>query len=183
MSITLVSDVFGLTSALIKLAEALKVDTIVDPYDGVDMTFNNEAEAYSYFMDHIGLDVYLAKLIKAIQPAPAATNLIGFSVGACVVWRLSEKVSSNVVKRGFCFYGAQIRHYSELNPRFEIELIFPESEPHFDVSELQANLAKKQNVKTVRANCLHGFMNSLSRHYNQLACQDQIDRLSVALEP
>lgn len=181
-SIILVSDVFGITPTLVKLSEELKVDTIVDPYDGVDMKFNNEAEAYSYFMDHVGLDAYLSKLQNTIQPVPKAKTLVGFSVGASAIWRLSEKVSPNLVKRGICFYGSQIRHYSALNPRFKIELIFPESEPHFNVSELQANLSTKQNVKTVRTNCLHGFMNSLSINYNQLAFQDQVDRLSAALE-
>ena len=183
MSIILVPDVFGITSALIKLSRALRVDTIVDPYDGVDMTFNNEAEAYSCFLDHVGQDAYLEQLKKAIQLASPTTTLIGFSVGASAIWRLSGTLSSTVVKRGFCFYGSQIRHYSTLNPTFEIELILPESETHFDVCELEANLAKKTNVKIVSTNYLHGFMNSLSSNYDQLAYQNQIDRLSVALEP
>ena len=168
------SDVFGKTSALIRLAEELKADTIADPYNGVDMGFKTEAEAYSYFMERVGLDVYSAKLLNAIQSEATSKILIGFSIGASAVWRLSEKVSSKLIKRAICFYSSQIRNYSELNPKFQIELIFPKSEPHFDVCELQANLSKKQNVKTIKVDYLHGFMNYYSSNYNQVAYQDQV---------
>lgn len=183
MNIILVTDVFGITSALIKLSEELNETAIVDPYDGIDMMFNNEADAYSYFMEYVGLDAYLVKLQKIVQPTSTAITLIGFSVGSCAIWRLSDRVQSNSIKRGICFYGSQIRHYSELNPAFEIELIFPESEPYFDVCELQVNLAKKQNVKTIRVDHLHGFMNKRSKNYNWAAYRDQVDRLSALSEP
>lgn len=177
MTIILVSDVFGKTPALISLSEELNADTIVDPYNGVDMGFKSESDAYSYFTEQVGLDLYLAKLLKVIQSGSTSRTLIGFSIGASAVWRLSEKVPSNFVKRAICFYGSQIRHYSELNPGFEVELIFPKSEPHFDVCELQANLSKKQNVKTIKVDYLHGFMNYYSSNYNQVAYQDQVNWL------
>jgi len=56
MNIILVSDVFGRTPALVKLGEELNTAIIVDPYDGINMDFKNEAEAYSYFMDNVGLE-------------------------------------------------------------------------------------------------------------------------------
>lgn len=175
----IISDVFGKTPALIKLSEELNASTIVDPYNGVDMKFKNEAEAYSYFVETVGLEAYLLKLITVIETGNSAKTLIGFSVGSSVIWRLSEKVSTHLVKRAVCFYGSQIRHFTNIEPQFEIELIFPKSEPHFNVSSLQTELSKKQNVKTIKTDYLHGFMNYYSTNYNKVAYTEQLNWLST----
>ena len=176
-NIILVPDVFGITSSIIKLSKELNADAIVDSYDGVDIEFNSEAEAYSYFMTHVGHDAYLTKLSDAIQTAKTSITLVGFSVGATAIWRLSESFSSNTIKRAICYYGSQIRNYSKIDPTFEIELVFPKNEPHFDVCELQANLSRKENVTTTQVNCLHGFMNPRSHNFNKIAYQNQVERL------
>ncbi|WNC72861.1 dienelactone hydrolase family protein [Thalassotalea psychrophila] len=179
MSIIIVSDVFGKTAELIKLSEELNANTIVDPYNGANMKFKSEAEAYSYFIETIGLDAYLAKLINVIESGFTGITLIGFSVGSSTIWRLSEMVSSHIVKRAVCFYGSQIRNFTSVDPLFDIELIFPKSEPHFSVASLQAELAKKQNVKAIKVDYLHGFMNYHSSNYNQAAYKEQINWLST----
>lgn len=130
------------------------------------MGFKNETEAYSYFMEKIGLDTYLAELRKKIELAHSASILIGFSIGASVILKLSNQVSSDVVKRAICFYGSQIRNFTEVIPQIEVELVFLKNESHFDVLELQAHLAKKRNVKTTQVDYLHGFMNYYSNNYN-----------------
>lgn len=169
---------FGKTPALINLSEQLKADVIVDPYGGIDMDFNSETEAYSHFIKNVGLDAYLAKLLNVIETEASICTLIGFSVGASIVWKISEQVSSNSVKQAVCYYGSQIRHFSDLKPRFKIELVFPKSEPGFNVSALQAELAKKHNVKAYNVDYLHGFMNYHSNNYNHSAYQEQIRRLN-----
>lgn len=178
MSIILVSDVFGKTPALMQLSEELNAKVIVDPYNGKNMRFENEAEAYSYFIEQVGLDAYLDKLLEITKSVHSDSTLIGFSIGASAIWRLSEKISANFIKRAICFYGSQIRYFTEISPLFEIELVFPKSESHFDVLELQANLSKKHNVKTIKVNYLHGFMNYYSSNYNKLAYREYVNLLS-----
>lgn len=177
MNTIVVPDVFGKTSALIRLCDELKANIIVDPYDGVDMGFNNEAEAYSYFMKNVGLDAYLLKILNTIEANAPVKTIIGFSIGASAIWRLSEQVSSTMVKHAICYYGSQIRHFTQVNPMFEIELVFPSIEPHFDVLALQNNLSQKQNVKTIKVDYLHGFMNFYSSNYNQAAYDEQVKLL------
>lgn len=177
MNTIVVSDVFGKTSALISLSKELNASIIVDPYNGADMGFKSEAEAYVYFIENVGLDAYLAALQKTIESTSPISTLIGFSVGASAIWALSDKVSSNQVKQAICYYGSQIRNLTEVNPKFEIELVFPKSEPHFDVKELQDDLSKKQNVKTTMVEYLHGFMNYYSNNYNQAAYNEQVELL------
>nr|WP_133468587.1 hypothetical protein [Paraglaciecola marina] len=179
MNIILVTDIFGKTPALVKLSEELNAKVIVDPYGGVDMAFKNEAEAYSYFMENIGIEDYLSILLKATESISSVCTLIGFSIGASIIWKLSEKLSVKNVNRAICYYGSQIRNFKEVNPLFEVELIFPKKELHFDVLELQNELSKKKNVNTTKVDYLHGFMNLYSTNYNQFAYNEQLNWLRI----
>tara|TARA_R110001583_G_scaffold157548_1_gene309483 strand:- start:5122 stop:5664 length:543 start_codon:yes stop_codon:yes gene_type:complete len=172
-----VADIFGKTPALIKLSEALNVKVILDPYNGMDMCFKNEAEAYSYFMENVGLEKYFAILLKIAKSTSSVSTLIGFSIGASIIWKLSEQRSVKNIKRGICYYGSQIRHFREITPLFDIELIFPKREVHFDVFELKSALSQKQKVKTKKVAYLHGFMNAYSDNYNQSGYLEQLNWL------
>ncbi|RXJ80779.1 hypothetical protein [Arcobacter sp. F2176] len=179
MSIILVSDVFGKTPALINLAEELNANIILDPYDSINMNFKNEAEAYSYFVDNVGVDKYFFKLLKLTTSISSVTTLIGFSVGASVIWKLSKNSSVKNISCGVCYYGSQIRNFKEINPLFEVELIFPKMEIHYDVLKLQSDLSKKQKVKTTKVDYLHGFMNFHSTNYNKVAYLEQLNYLRM----
>ncbi|MEP2653412.1 MAG: hypothetical protein ABJH06_15630 [Paraglaciecola sp.] len=175
----LVSDVFGKTPALIKLSEELNAKVIVDPYNGMNMNFKNEAEAYSYFIEHVGLEEYLSKLLKMTESLESISSLIGFSIGASIIWKLSKKLSVKNIERGICYYGSQIRNFKDINPSFEVELIFPKKEDHFDVLELQTELSRKQNVKIIKTPYLHGFMNLYSTNYSQKGYIEQLNWLRL----
>ena len=177
MNIILVSDVFGVTPALLAISEKLGSCTIVDPYNGQIMAFQNEAEAYSYFVKEIGLDNYLSGLLQAVESIKHQVTLIGFSVGASIIWRLSEKEGNDFIKQAFCYYGSQIRNFTQIKPRFKVCLVFPKSEPHFDIVELQKKLCRKANVKTENVEYLHGFMNYYSNNYNSFGCREHINLL------
>ncbi|KGJ93372.1 hypothetical protein [Thalassotalea sp. ND16A] len=179
MSTVIVSDVFGKTPALMALSEQLQANTIVDPYDGRNMGFSDETQAYAHFIEHVGFDGYLAKLLKIIESTSAQMTLIGFSVGASAIWQMSEKLSASKVKRAVCFYGSQIRNYTDINPQFEIDLVFPKSEPHFDVLTLEAMLANKTNVSTFRVEYLHGFMNQCSTNYHEVGYRALVEMLCL----
>ena len=157
MSITLVSDVFGITPGLLRLKEELGAKTIVDPYNGQSMEFNNEAEAYSYFVSTVGLERYVSILFKTLEALKSPTTLIGFSVGASAVWSLSASNERNVVKQSYCFYGSQIRNLTEIVPCYQTNLVFPQHESHFDVAELMHKLTNKPNVSISQVEYLHGF--------------------------
>lgn len=177
----LVSDVFGVTPALLKISEKLGGCSIVDPYQGQMMAFENEAQAYACFIESVGLDNYLANLLKTVVEIEPQATLIGFSVGAAVIWRLSEMKYNNRIKQAYCFYGSQIRNFTAIEPCFKINVILPKSEDHFDVVALQDNLSRKANVKTTRVEYLHGFMNYHSINYNEVAYMQQLDSLCLAL--
>jgi dienelactone hydrolase len=178
MRVILVSDVFGLTPALLEMSNILEVSLIVDPYNGNIMDFKNETEAYTYFINTIGLDNYLTHLINALDKVEEPTTLIGFSVGASAIWRLSGLKRNHFINKAFCFYGSQIRNFTQIDPSFPIDLIFPISEPHFDVSVLSDYLAKKIKVNSQQSLYLHGFMNFHSKNYSKIGYEEQLRHLS-----
>ena len=64
----IISDVFGRTHALEQIASSLSGATdILDPYNSINMDFNNEVEAYSCFTTKVGLDKYADTLKECIQ--------------------------------------------------------------------------------------------------------------------
>ena len=180
MNNIIVADVFGKTPALIALGNAIQADVIVDPYDGKYMNFEDEAQAYDYFTENIGLEAYLEKLSKTISNSSCECILIGFSVGASVIWKISESTSTHLTERvkwAVCYYGSQIRHLTKLSPMFEMKLVFPKMESHFDVSALQKTLSNKEKVTTVQVEYLHGFMNTHSSNFNLVGYNAHLELL------
>lgn len=179
MSIVIVCDVFGKTAELMSLAKELNAESIIDPYDGIDMCFKNEKQAYTYFTEKVGLDAYLAQLENAVKAFSNAKTLIGFSVGAAIVWRLSGSITSDSVKSAVCFYGSQIRHFTEVVPKFEMQMIFPNREIHFDVLKLQETISTSKKVQCCKTDYLHGFMNYHSVNFSPVAYREHIKSLKL----
>ncbi len=197
MKTIIVSDIFGKTPAVEKLASQISSNisdiTILDPYQGNNMMFQNEKTAYTYFQKNIGIEQYQDSILKIINqivktmPCNAVDNsavnsvdnilLLGFSIGASSIWKISDTISSPEYVRAICFYGSQIRYYLNINPKIKMNLIFPESESHFDVKELISQLSLKKNVKCKLTTYLHGFMNKNSVNFNKTAYANYVNLL------
>ena len=164
------SDIFGRTTALETLAGQLAPYPgrclIVDPYKGAFRHFSGEPAAYATFQSEVGLGAYIQSVRKALHQATQPLTLIGFSVGASAIWALSGGAGLPPGTRAFCFYGAQIRHYTAVMPRIDIELYFPELEPHFDVDDLVRRLSGRKGVVCHRTTYRHGFINPMSVNFD-----------------
>lgn len=178
MNLVLVTDVFGITDGLLALSSQLDA-VIVDPYAGAQMHFSDEAQAYAYFCEHVGIDTYLQLFSANLGQRPAVTVAVGFSVGASVLWRYAANPVSGKLQRGYCFYGSQIRHSLNLVPKFPLQLILPKVEQHFNVAELAADLADCENLTIVKTEYLHGFMNQCSVNYDEQAQGQQLRLLEA----
>ena len=185
MKIFLVSDIFGRTPALETICNKLSTSSpdiqIIDPYNGFNHKFESQTHAYEYFMDNVGLKKYQHILKNRLTKYDANIVLIGFSVGASAIWGISHQPSLKHIQKAFCFYGSQIRQNINIHPLFDIELIFPKQEPHFNVDELINLLHKKALVTCIKTNGRHGFMNKLSTHFNPDFYKDFIQHLRTYL--
>lgn len=174
----IVSDIFGRTEALDDLAGAFSAPTeVFTPYGSKYMAFKDEPEAYAYFSRHVTLEGYAESLLSKIESIDSPINLIGFSVGASAIWRLSDHPKCRHVTRAYGFYGSQIRNMAHIFPEFPISLIFPESERHFSVAELMTQLSGRENVSLRQVPYLHGFMNPHSANFNEAGYQQEMAAL------
>ncbi|WP_281646057.1 dienelactone hydrolase family protein [Parendozoicomonas sp. Alg238-R29] len=164
----IVSDIFGRTATLEKMANSLPGNVeICDPYDTGVSSFESEHEAYSCFSSKVGLNKYVEKLARKVRSLPGAVTLLGFSMGGSAIWRLSSTHGLKNVSGAVCFYSSQVRHYSTAVPNFPIQMIFPKEEPMFSVSRMMEVLATTPQVDVSHSSYLHGFMNPQSQNYNE----------------
>lgn len=186
MDLFIISDIYGRTRALEELCTALGVTgghpRIIDPYNGRDLEFDSQDDAYDCFMQQPGLDGYAAHTCKILSGYKAPSKetdclLIGFSVGASAIWQLSESKELPRIKKAFCYYGSQIRKNTGIKPAFDIELIFPAQEPHFNVNGLIGKLTGVPRTNCRKTKGCHGFMNQLSPGFHPDLYQTETDYL------
>ncbi|QDF28663.1 hypothetical protein [Halarcobacter anaerophilus] len=174
----IISDIFGRTKELEEFSSNFNLPTeIHDPYSAKYMSFSSEKEAYNYFLEKVTLNKYAETLLNRIQSIESPVNLIGFSIGASAIWKISDIINLNV-KSAYCYYGSQIRNHLDIEPLFPICLTFPSSEIHFSVNELMDKLANKNNVTIRQVPFLHGFMNHHSVNFNKKGYEQEISVLS-----
>ncbi|MBC2703520.1 hypothetical protein [Desulfobacula sp.] len=174
----IVSDIFGKTPALDKLCRSLLTGTrIIDPYYGKFMDFQNEQEAYNYFMKQVGVNEYCQVVKSILNKEISSLNLIGFSVGGTALWKISESVNTKQINHIFCVYSSQIRHFTTINPSVKVDFILPAYEPEFSIEELSEKLTTKKNVTLHNTSYLHGFMNKYSKNFNYNGYNKYVDWL------
>lgn len=172
----LVTDIFGRTDAMEEIAEELSAGSntgsgslaewrILDPYQGVRHQFTDEAAAYEYFQQHMGVTSYASLVAEELNNTRYALA-IGFSVGASALWQYLSHSKAMNIKRSVLFYGSQIRNMPFNSPQVPTHIIQPISEPHFDMNELSIKLTQLENVSVEKARYLHGFMNRKSDNFN-----------------
>ena len=181
MDRVIITDIFGRTGELEELALRLSSGkghaAIIDPYDGRDKGFFDEAEAYACFTRTIAMDGYIQKVEDWFKTRTDPVVVIGFSAGASALWAVSSRPVLHDRARAFCFYGSQIRHMADLNPKIETTLFFPVKEDHFDVSQMKAAVTGKPNVEVIQTGYLHGFMNRRSVNFDPEGYDRYLDRL------
>ena len=178
MNKVIVTDVFGRTPALEDLAGTIgSVSDIIDPYEKTPMDFTAETRAYAYFMTHVGLPAYEKLTAARLAEAARVDLLIGFSVGAAAIWKISGALDPEKIVRAVCFYGSQIRYAADIIPRIRMDHILPEKEPGFNIDDLAEILSVKQPVSVHKTPFLHGFMNRLSPNFSQTGYDAWLNRL------
>lgn len=185
MQVFIVADIFGKTADLINFTEAISTPQvsleILAPYKN-EMHFSDEAEAYAYFQQNIGLKTYTEQLMHKLQGRELSQLLLlGFSVGASAVWVASEKLADFTKTRAICFYSSQIRNYLAVQPKIEIDLYFARREPSYDVDEAMAQLSDTTQLNCFKTGYLHGFMNRRSGNFDQAAYHQYVELIKGVL--
>jgi hypothetical protein len=163
-----VTDIFGRTDALEEIAGSLSGSVeIFDPYGAKQKEFVSEQSAYDYFSEYVGLESYAQCFHDYLLQVKGPLSLMGFSVGASIIWMNSQAKNERNVSGALCFYGSQIRNFREIIPQFPIKLIFPISEDNFSVPDLIADLTHRNDLQVNQSQYRHGFMNHHSKNFDQ----------------
>lgn len=172
--ILLATDIFGETGPVREFAAHFGEwgygSAIVSPYAGA-CAFTDEEEAYAYFLQRGGVAPYAEKIRARLRELTGALVCIGFSAGAAALWRALAASEAGDVETAILFYGSQIRAASALQPRCPTLLVFPAEEAHFSVPELIDRLQGRSGVYCTTVPWLHGYMNSLSVHFDRDGCR------------
>jgi len=177
MRLVIVTDIFGAQPEVLSQFDKLSSDYLcVQPYDHLPPVFADDQEAYQYFLDHGGMEAYCNTLGEVLKAQTEPVFVVGFSAGAAACWA-NLALEHLTVKACVGFYGGQIRQMTHLQLLYPTELIFSE-ETHFSVLELMDALKHKTNVKQSLAPYPHGFMNVLSKAYQQDSALEYFNRLS-----
>jgi len=131
--------------------------------------YANSSEAYKYFVDEIGFDIYkeIDLQIKQLKTSYKKVFVLGFSVGATIAWRCSE---SSLADGIICCYGSRIRDYLMFQPNCQTLVLFAEYDS-FNVAEIMAQIKDKKNVEVFKLKARHGFLDKYSRGYDEQQAQ------------
>ena len=172
MRVLIVTDIFGVTAAVLSLANALMAERahveVVDPYDGKEKSFSHEQSAYDAFLANCGHDSYFRKVQNAISSSLEELVIIGFSAGASAAWRNMESDWQSNILHFVGFYPGQIRYHLHITPKYPCTIVFPNREEHFDVYDVSGILNEIDNVQCIITDYGHGFMNPLSHQYSSI---------------
>jgi dienelactone hydrolase len=182
--ILLAADIFGETGLVRELAAHFEErgygSAIVSPYAGA-CAFTDEEEAYAFFLQQGGVAPYAEKIRARLRDLTGPLVCIGFSAGAAALWRALAASEAVGVETAILFYGSQIRAAAALQPRCPTLLVFPAEEAHFSVPELIDRLQGRPGVYCTAVPWLHGYMNSLSVHFDRDGCRRSLVWLEEVL--
>ncbi|CAM3985174.1 hypothetical protein [Pseudoalteromonas byunsanensis] len=186
----IVSDIYGHTANLDAFANELVGGIVIcSPYDTKQsIRQRDEEDVYTQFVNTVGHDNYMSKVERAIA-LHRPQLVIAFSAGASAAWRAIAHMQSGQPKKLIGFYPGQIRNYVDVQPKCQVDLLFPQQEEHFELTPVIQTLQKMANVNCTRTRYNHGFMNALSNQFNKYAylhythlCEQQIVMLQHSLE-
>ena len=167
--IFILHEIYGVNDFIKMQAEAYSnanttVECISLYSDNRIFPYEQEQEAYEYFISEVGFDSPLEKLTKIILEARTHYDevlLIGFSVGATLAWRLSTLPLQGII----CIYGSRICQFLDVIPSCPTLVILPSHEKSFNVNALKETLDTLPYVHTRRYLGQHGFMDFNNANY------------------
>ncbi|MGE7691602.1 dienelactone hydrolase family protein [Lysinibacillus sp. NPDC097214] len=176
-------EIYGVNDFIKMQAEAYSnantsVECISLYSDNKIFPYEQEQQAYAYYINKIGFDTPLEQLTERILGARSHYDevlLIGFSVGATLAWRLSTLPLQGIV----CVYGSRIRQYLDVIPSCPTLVILPRDEKSFNVHALKETLGTLPLVHTSQYQGHHGFMDCNNSNYcykSYLQAQNEISQ-------
>ena len=164
----LLHEIYGVNKHINHFANELSkegMDVICpDLLSGNVFSYDQQSEAYDYFMTEVGFDRAAAEvkeIIQSLQERYKEVYLVGFSIGATIAWLCSEQEGISGI---IGYSGTRIRDYLDITPKCRTLLLFARYEASLDVELIMPALIRNQ-VEVVRIAGSHGFADQYAPTY------------------
>ena len=166
MKVLIITDIFGKNYLQKQFTKDFKDVIVLDAYENKNLFFENEKEAYEFYIKEFGHDKYY-NMAYTLCKSEEIDIVLGFSAGGSIAYRLACANLENL-KKVISFYPSQIRNHLNLEVKTKISIVFAKKEDSFDTKELVKKLSNK-NITIEISDYEHGFMNKKSKNYNEEA--------------
>lgn len=172
-AVIVLHEIYGVNRHILDLCadyQALGFDVYCpDLYDSVKpFPYNRQTEAYEFFMNHVGFEIFPSINDFAAQLRPRHTRLflLGSSVGATLAWLCGN---SGLYDGVVCCYGSRIRDYAHLPPACPTLAFFARHEKSFPPESVESALSGIPVLQVETVDAGHGFCDKYSEHFDAKA--------------
>lgn len=173
MNLLVITDIFGKEYLSKTIYEGFENLIVLDPYENKKAFFEDEKEAYEFYIKNYGHDKYF-DLAYEICKNHKIDAILGFSAGASVAFRLACR-DIKTLKKVVSFYPSQIRNYLNLEAKVKTSIVFARREDSFNTEKISQELSKNRNISIQISDYEHGFMNKKSKNYNKKAYKKYLE--------
>ena len=173
MQLIVCTDIFGDSSELQTLLSDLELSNfkihVISPYSDTlyqNTVFDDESNAYDAFTSVGGVEAYAKHIEQFVRGVEQRFLVLGFSAGGAASWVAQNELPESI-KACLLFYPGQIRHYTSLKAKSPVDIVFPGSEKHFELSTVISELEGIDGLSIKQCQYSHGFMNRLSENFNE----------------
>ncbi|MBW3165511.1 hypothetical protein [Ferrimonas balearica] len=161
----LITDIWGQHATLdpfLRRLEAIAPDwQVLDPYSGQRFAFEDETQAYQYFLHRCSKATYQQKLEAVLEQAQQPLTLLACSAGANALWPLLDGPLASKIRKAVLVYGSTIPE-QPITPRCDTALLLCRGDN--GVTEHQERLA--QHSTLLLSDAPHGFLNPRAPGYH-----------------
>ncbi|MBY5992270.1 hypothetical protein [Ferrimonas balearica] len=167
----LITDIWGQHATLDPFIERLGAVAphwqVLDPYSTQRFLFEDEAQAYDYFLRRCSKATYQKKVEALLEQAEEPLTLLACSAGANALWPLLSGPLAHKVRKAVLVYGSALPA-EPVRPQCEVAMLLCASDP--GVQAQQATLGQYGPLQTVKAD--HGFLNPRAPGYDARAAAE-----------
>ncbi|MBY5923084.1 hypothetical protein [Ferrimonas balearica] len=167
----LITDIWGQHATLDPFIERLGSVApewqVLDPYSGQRFAFEDENQAYQYFLHRCSKATYQQKVATMLEQAETPVTLLACSAGANALWPLLSGPLAAKIKKAVLVYGSALPQ-QPLTSQCEVALLLCRDD---------AGVTEQEEALRALGPCLisdapHGFLNPRAPGFDAAAAEE-----------
>ncbi len=164
----LITDIWGQHATLDPFVQRLHSAAsdwqVLDPYSGQRFAFEDEQQAYQYFLHRCSKATYQQKVSALLEHAEAPVTLLACSAGANALWPLLDGPLADKIHKAVLVYGSALPQ-QPVTPRCPVALLLCRD----DIADVRQQARLEALGPTLICDAPHGFLNPRSPGFDEPA--------------